>query len=87
MTHLQLTPEEPPPGTPEDPGRAPEMDAPGADEGDEMRLERDEIERAADGGMVASGEDTTGIGAEPDDGRAPTADVAPPVDPLFEEEG
>jgi hypothetical protein len=74
MTHLQLTPDEPPPGTPEDPGDAPEMDAPGADELDEMRLERDEIERAADEGMVASSEDTTGIGNEPDPGRPPAGD-------------
>ena len=55
MTHLQMTPEVPPPGTPEDPDETPDMDAPGSeDDADEMQLAEIELGRAADEGMTES---------------------------------
>jgi len=107
MTHLQLTPEEPPPGspeepdapedpdapkdrdTPDDPDRAPEVEAPGPEGSpDELRLaeaarlQRYELERAADEGMteppeeIAEADLAIGVG---------TADVDPMTNPGFEE--
>jgi hypothetical protein len=61
MTQLQLTPDHPPADTLERPDAEPDVDAPGPEGSpDEMhlaeaaRLERYEIERAADEGMTES---------------------------------
>jgi hypothetical protein len=85
MTHLQLTPDDPPPGTPEDPGRDPGMEAPGVEDAPEMRLaederlQREEIERAADEGMIESPLEAHegAIGSAPEEG--------PSANPGFDE--
>jgi hypothetical protein len=71
VTHLQLTPEDPPTErdeVPDDiPGDVPDMRAPGADDGADRlrlaeaeRLDRHEVERAADEGMTEAVEPLTG---------------------------
>ena len=75
MTHLQLTPEGPPPELDEVPDRVPadvpDMRAPGADDaadelhlGEAERLDRDEVERAADEGMTERAEPSVGSAFE-----------------------
>jgi hypothetical protein len=71
MTHLQLTPNEQPPGARQE--GAPEMEAPGADDAEEMRLGdadelREDLDRAADEGMIESPEEA---GAGGDDTADP----------------
>ena len=95
MTDLQLTPSDPPPGTPEDPGAppetpedpgvAPDVDAPGADEAREMRLEHDEVARAVGEGMVGTAEVATEPGSASADERGPGAEDVPSTHPGFEE--
>jgi hypothetical protein len=89
MTDLQLTPEEPPPGTPEHPDVAPEVEAPGPEGSpDELRLaqaerlQRYEVERAAGEGMTESPEEAAE--AELAAGLA-THDTEPMTNPGFEE--